>query len=283
MINRLSNSWELIKASSRVLMSDKELLIFPLVSSIGTLIVTLTFLIPMFLSGLAESIFSDVPGSQFIGFLVLFVFYLCQYFVIIFSNSALVGAATIRLNGGDPGIADGFRIAFSHLGSIFGYAVISATVGTVLRIIAERSSSLGRLVISLVGLAWNIATFLVVPVLVVEGIGPLDAIKRSAALLKKTWGEQIAGNVGLGLVFGLITIFLIFISIPLFILMISAEIYWLAILYGILLVFFLTAIGLIQGALNGIFTAAVYKYAMDGDSSTFFPPALIENAFLVKK
>ncbi len=282
-MNRLTNSWELIKASSGVLISDKELMIFPLVSSIGTLIVTLTFALPMFLSGLVQSMISDVPGSQFIGFIVLFVFYIFQYFVIIFSNSALVGAAMIRLNGGDPTVGDGFRIAVSHLGAIFGYAVISATVGTILRMISERSSTLGRFVISLVGLGWNIATFLVVPVVVIENIGPLDAIKRSVNLLKKTWGEQIVGNLSLGFVFGLITIVLLIVSIPITILLVTNGIYWLAIAFIIILIFALTFLGLIQGTLNGIFTAAVYKFATEGNSSTFFPPELIENAFIAKK
>ncbi len=76
----------------------------------------------------------------------------------------------------------------------------------VLRAISERSGLLGRLVVGLVGLAWNLATFLVVPVLVVEDVGPIEAIRQSAAYLKRTWGEQIVGNLGMGLVFGLISL-----------------------------------------------------------------------------
>ncbi len=101
--------------------------------------------------------------------------------VIFFCNTALVGAALIRLRGGDPTVADGFRIAASRVGPILGYAFIAATVGMVLRAISERSGFLGRLVVSLVGFAWNLATFLAVPVLVVEDVGPIEAVQRSAS------------------------------------------------------------------------------------------------------
>jgi hypothetical protein len=282
-MNRIKNSWELIKASASVLASDKELLVFPLISSIGVLIVSLTFFVPLALSGLLGSMSSKVPGAQLLGFMVLFVFYVFQYFVIIFSNSALVGAALIRLNGGDPTLGDGFRIALSHIGSIFGYAVISATVGTLLRMLAERNSTLGRLVISLIGLAWNIATFLVLPILVIEDLGPLDAIKRSVSLLKKTWGEQLAGTIGLSFVFSLITIGAFVASVPFIIISLTNQLYWLAIIIGILLIFGLSIVGLINGALSGIFTAAVYRYAVEGETSEYFPAELIQGAFLPRK
>src|SRR5262245_22771845 len=204
MFQRLSNSWELVKASAAVLRADKELVVFPIVSAIGTLIVTATFALPLFLAGMFDSMYVDGKGFQPLGMAVAFLFYLTQYFVIFFANTALVGAAMIRLQGGDPTVGDGFQIALRRIGPIFGYALISATVGMILRAIAERAGFIGRIVISLIGLAWNLATYLVVPILAVEDVGPIEAIKRSTALLKRTWGEQVVGNAGLGAVFGLI-------------------------------------------------------------------------------
>jgi len=171
MFRRLSNSWELVKASAAVLRSDKELVVFPIVSAIGVLIVTATFAVPLFLAGLFDQMYTDGHGLQPLGMLVAFLFYLVQYFVIFFANTALVGAAMIRLDGGDPTVGDGFRIAMRRAGPILGYALISATVGLILRTIAERAGILGRLVISLIGLAWNLATYLVVPVLAAEDVG----------------------------------------------------------------------------------------------------------------
>ena len=80
------------------------------------------------------------------------------------------------------------------------WAVLSATVSLVLRAIEERAGIVGRIVGSLVGLAWSLVTFLVLPVLVIEQLGPIDAVKRSAELFKQTWGENMIANAGIGLV-----------------------------------------------------------------------------------
>ena len=183
MFAKIRNSWALIKASAAVLRADKELIIFPIVSSIGVLVVMASFAVPMMLTGFFDTLFKG--GPQIPGYVVGFLFYVVQYFVIIFANSALVGAAMIRLRGGDPTVGDGFRIAMKHIGAILGYVLLSATVGMILRWLSERGKIMGRLVSSLGGLAWNLATYLVVPVLVVEDVGPMEAIKQSANLLKR--------------------------------------------------------------------------------------------------
>ncbi len=282
MFRSLSNSWELVKASAVVLRSDKELVIFPIVSAIGVLIVTATFAVPLFLAGLFDQMYTDGHGLQPLGMLVAFLFYLIQYFVIFFANTALVGAAMIRLDGGDPTVGDGFRIAMRRAGPILGYALISATVGLILRTIAERAGILGRLVISLIGLAWNLATYLVVPVLAAEDVGPIDAIKRSVGLLKHTWGEQIVGNAGIGAVVGLLTFGLFLVGVPLIVLAAMAESLALLAVVVVVVVLAALALGVISSALSGIYTAAVYRYAATGEVGGSFSPELVRNAFRAK-
>ena len=144
-MNRLRNSWELVRASARVLQADKELIIFPILSSIGVLLVSVAFVLPMFFGGVFDSLVTGRMGDlRVAGLIITFLFYLVQYFVVIFSNAALVGAATIRLQGGDPTVSDGFRIAFGHLGPILGYSLIASTVGLILRSISSRSQTFGR-------------------------------------------------------------------------------------------------------------------------------------------
>ncbi len=188
MFARFAQSWSLIKASASVLRSDKELLLFPLLSAIASMVVAASFIVPAVLGGAVTTLGDGGHVSPTL-YLGLFAFYVVQYFVIIFFNTALVGAAMIRLRGGDPTVADGFRIALSKLPAILGYAVISATVGVLLRALQERAGFIGRYVVGLIGLAWTVASFLVVPVLANHDVGPIDAVKRSAELLKKTWGE----------------------------------------------------------------------------------------------
>jgi hypothetical protein len=280
MFKRITNSWELIKASAAVLRADKELIVFPIVSSISVLIVTATFALPMLLAGFFDSL---VAGEyQALGVVVAFMFYLVQYFVIFFANSALVGAAMIRLRGGDPTVGDGLRIAFGHTGAILGYALISATVGMILRWISERGGIIGRIVSSLIGLAWNVATYLVVPVLVMEDVGPVEAVKRSVELLKETWGEQIAGNFSIGLVFGLLSLLAMFVGVPLIVLAVTSESVALIVLAVLVLVLVLVFMGLINSTLSGIYTAAVYQYAVTGETGGYFRQDMVQNAFRQK-
>ena len=280
MFEKISNSWNLIKASAAVLRADKELMIFPILSSIGVLLVMATFAIPMFAAGMFDNMFSE--NSQYMTYVVMFLFYVVQYTVIIFANSALVGAAMIRLKGGDPTVGDGFRIAFQHLGSILGYALISATVGMILNMLSDRSKGVGRFAVALVGMAWNLATYLAVPVLVVEGVGPLDAVKRSAGLLKKTWGEQIAGNFSIGLVFGLVSVLIILASIPLIYLAVTLDSLVAIIAVVVIMVLLLVFLGLINSTLNGIYVAAVYRYASEGRAGGFFSDDMVQGAFRLK-
>ena len=284
MLTRLSNSWELVKASVAVLRDDKELIIFPIISTVGVLLVTISFALPMIFAGVFDSLISGQENNAgVISFIVAFLFYVAQYFVIIFFNSALIGAAMIRLRGGDPTLSDGFRIAFSHIGSIFGYALIASTVGIILRTISERSNFLGRIVVSLIGLAWNLATFLVVPVLVVEEVGPFEAVKRSAQLLRRTWGEQIVGNLSIGVFFGALTIAVIFLIVaPSVYLTIALENPVLIIVMSLLLVAVLVLIGLVSSTLSGIYAAAVYRFAAEGETGGYFQPELVQNAFRSK-
>ena len=280
MFEKIGNSWELIKASFAVLRVDKELVVFPIVSTIAVLIVTATFALPMLFAGFLDSMIEG--DAQIVGFIVGFAFYVVQYFVIIFANAALVGAAMIRLRGGDPTVGDGFRIAMERIGTILAYALISATVGMILRAISERGKNVGRIVSSIVGMAWNLVTYLAVPVLVVEDVGPLEAIKRSANYLKRTWGEQIAGNFGVGIIFGLVVLLLILIGIPIFYFVIMSESVALIALTVVVFVLAFVVLGLINSTLNGIYVAAVYRFAVEGETGGFFDEAMVRGAFKPK-
>lgn len=277
MFDKISRSWTLVKASAAVLRSDKELLLFPVISSIATLLVAATFLVPVLGLRLFE-------GGEIgpMGAIVGFLFYLSQYFVIFFFNTALVGAAMIRLEGGDPTVADGLRIARSKAGVILGYAAIAATVGLVLQMISEKAGFLGKIVVGLVGMAWTVASFLVVPILVSRDVGPIDAVKESIELLKRTWGENVAGNVGIGMAFGLITMLVVVLAIALVIAAAAVGGVKLAIGVGIVGALAVALVAVIQAALSGIYSAAVYRYAVDGVAPTGFAGPQLQSAFQPK-
>ena len=279
MFSSIGRSWELAKGSFRVLRSDKELLIFPFLSFIALVIVTLSFAYPFILVGGISS--AENGETNIASYVIAFIFYVVSYTVTFFFQTALVGAAMIRLDGGDPTIGDGLRIAFSRLPKIIVYAVIAATVGMILRWISERAGIVGQILGGVLGFAWSVATFLVVPVLVVENVGPFEAIKRSTGYLKRTWGEQLVGNVGIGLVFGLLIMLVIFAGGALLYFLFQASI---ALSIGglVALVLLVGVLALIGSALGGIFTASVYRYATKGDAGPMFNNQVVAQAFRQK-
>src|SRR5690606_30116310 len=272
MSGRCSRSWELVKASASVLRSDKELMLFPVISGLASLVVLATFLLPMALLGLFAEGFG--LGAVVLGFL----FYFCQYAVVIFFNSALVAAAMIRLEGGDPTLADGFNAAKARIPAILGYAVIAATVGVLLQSLKNsKNNFIVRLIGSGLGVAWTLATFLVVPVLVSRDVGPIDALKESVALFKRTWGESAIGTVGIGAAFWVITTGTVLAGVLLTVLAAQA---WmgLAILVGGLFFILVLLLGVFQSALGAVYSAALYRFATTGEGPRAFRDLHLEQA-----
>lgn len=279
MFERFSRSWALIKASGDVLKQDKELMVFPLCSAIASMLLIASFVVPLVVT---ESWQQFEKDGAVLPWALMFVFYLIQYFIVFFFNAALVGAAMIRLDGGDPTVADGFRIARSKAGAILGYAAVAATVGLILRMIEERAGFIGRWIAGLLGVAFTVATFLTVPLLVSRDLGPLDAVKESADLLKRSWGENIIGNAGIGIVFTLLYFCVGAIGfLWVFVMANTGNVTLIAASIGVVVLAFV-ALGLVHSALQGVYAAALYRYVADGEPSRTFSTDLLQGAFKVK-
>lgn len=277
MFETLSRSWGLVKSSAAVLRSDKELMLFPVLSGLASLVVLATFALPMF----ALRVFEH--GIGLAGLAMAFVFYFCQYAVIVFFNAALVGAAMIRLDGGDPTLSDGLAAAQRRLPAILGYAAIAATVGVLLQTMKRQDNNfLVRLLGSGLGVAWTLAAFLVVPVLVTRDVGPIDALKQSVALLKRTWGENALGSVGIGAAFGLLTGLAVVASVGLSVIAFQGSTA-LGITVAVVCALGLLLLAVYQAALTGIYSAALYRYAVSHEVPVGFSGAQLEHAFAPKR
>ncbi len=276
-MNKIYRTWSLMSACWQILKKDKEILVFPLISGVCCLALLASFVIPFYLTGnWQRSETGAETSSQAVYYVTLFLFYVCNYFVVIFFNCAIVACATIRMGGGDPTVRDGLRAATSRLPAIAGWAVVSATVGLVLRIIEERSEKIGRFVAGLLGMAWTLVSFLVIPILVVENKGPLSALKESTQLLKKTWGEQLAGTFSFGLLFFLLGIPALALA---FLGFFSANTAIAFLCVG-LAVAYLIALALVQSALQAIFQSAVYLYARNGQVPEGFEEEYLSGAMV---
>ncbi len=257
-MGRIRLGWQLTKTSLRVLRKDKELLVFPLISGLVLILLLAGFIGGMFVALGFDAMFGGASTWLFVGLMV--VYYILAFFVSFFFNAAVIGAATIRLNGGNPTLADGLRIARENAGRIFLWAVFAGTVAMILRAIQERLGFLGRIVVGLVGIAWSLATYFVVPVLIYEKLGPWAAVKRSAHLFKATWGETLVGGFSMGAIFVLLG--LAGILVPMLGWVVGSVV---GLVVGIvIMVVYWIALGLVASAASSILTAALYRYATTG-------------------
>jgi uncharacterized protein DUF6159 len=294
MFERVRRSWDLMGETWEVLREDQELVLFPIISGICSLLVLASFAVPFLMripwGQVTSSGSHSVPVSMgHWDYVWLFLYYLATYFVVVFFNSGLVACVRIRLDGGNPTVRDGFAFATANIGRIFQWAVVSATVGTILRTVEERAGWLGQIVISLIGLAWSLATAFVVPVLVHEQVGPIEAVKRSAQTFRKTWGETVVANIGLSLAFTLLSLA----ALPVLILAIvggvmlmdtSAAVGLVVLLGGLALcLIYWIALGIVQSTLQSIFLTACYQYATTGVVPGAFSPDHIVGAWRPKK
>jgi len=276
MFESIGRSFSLVKTSWNILMSDKKLLAFPALSGIVTILVILTFILPLIVAGAMPSFIPDGPVF-FYG--ILFVYYAVSYFVVIFFNTALISCVNARLQGKDMSVGEGLSVAGRHIHTIFAWALVSATVGIILHLIEERSGIIGEIAGAIIGGAWSLVTFFVVPVLVLEDKGVFDSLKESFGLVKKTWGESIVGSASIGIIFGIIG------AVGLFC-FIGALFSGSMILIGIVLALFLVLIAILAvlaSAMQGIFVTALYTYAKTGKVPDAFEPDLIRNAFVPKQ
>lgn len=273
-MGKFERTWRLMGASWKLLKQERKLVVFPLLSGLASVLVIASFSVPLFNQRTLEALQHGGP-QQTGAYTLLFLFYFASYLVGIFFNSALIACALEHMNGGRPTLGYGLKAAWERFPQIFGWAFLASTVGFLLRAIEQRVGIVGRIVVGMLGMAWSVTAFLVVPVLIAERRGPIEAYKESVVLLKRSWGEQIIGNVSFGLIFGLLGI------VPAMIvgmIVVSALPQAKLVVIGIGVVY-IVALMLIQSTLSSIYQAAVYRYAADGQAPPGFEGAYLEDAF----
>lgn len=269
-----SNTWSIIKTSIVVLRKDKELLLFPIMSFIGIGIVV----------GIAAAVFAVIgtfdrldstgsdaqleAGDVIVGVVAL----IAALFMVNYFNAALMGAARIRLKGGDPNVWTGLAAVNKNISGVLGWAIISAIILIILTYLRGKTNSfLGRILIDMVGAVWAYMTFFVVPILIVEGVGPIEAIKRSKNYFGRTWGEQLVSGFG----FGIIRMLAMIPGIAL-----GLAIGAISPVAGIIVAVPLLALALaIVNALEGIFKMALYEHVAEQVEPAFFSREVLDGAY----
>lgn len=271
--SRLSNGWRIAMNSFAVLKENRELILLPVLSAISMLLIIGSFALFLFGSSGWE-IDSIREKGTVANYVLVFLYYVVNYFVVVFFNTALVHCTHLYFSGQKPTIRDGLRFSLTRIGAIFSWAVFAATVGLILKVIQDNVGSLGKIITGIIGIVWSIATFFVVPVIAYEDLGPIGAFKRSSELMKEKWGERLGASFS----FGLIQLLgFVIIIIPSFLLG-----YFVHPIAGIML-FALGIFSLIVlvGAVKTIFVSAVY-HDIGGDPIKHFNQQFSESLFIGK-
>jgi len=251
--------------SYSMLKAHRYLMLFPVASTTALILVLASFAFPIWHTGLAETWLQSpesgmTQSEEITTYVLTFLFYFCNYFVIVFFNCALVACVMQIMEEGESSINFGLSFAMKRLHSIVGWALISAVVGMLLKAL-ERQKKLGAILAGLLGSAWTALTYFVVPVLVTDGVGPLEAFKRSTRTMKQTWGTALMGNFSMGTMAFLI-------MLPVF--LVAGGLIALAVRSGsdfmlvVAIVFSALALALALAATStadGIFKAYLYTYA----------------------
>ncbi len=272
-----SNTWSIIKTSMVVLRKDKELLLFPVMSFIGVGIVVGVAAIAFLAMGSFDRINSSGGGAgaqlQLGDAIVAVIALFAAITVITYFNAALMGAARHRLKGGDPNVFTGFAAVNKNVSGVIGWSFISTIIFILLtyaRSVAD-DNFLARIIIDIMGAIWAYMTFFVVPILIVEHVGPIEAIKRSKNYFGRTWGEQLVSGFGFG-------IFRFLAVIPG--IAIGAAVGAISPVAGIIVAIPLVGIGLaVVNALEGIFKMALYEQVVEHVQPQFFEPEVLQNAY----
>jgi len=280
----------LARASWWTLTLDKEMVLFPILSAVTTMIALGVIGLISVLTGLVnlDQLGNDIntpPNFYSVkGVIFVFISYLVIALVTNFFGASIIASALHRFRGNDPTISYGISEAKKHFGSIFWFSLLSATVGLVIRFLEDKFSWAGKLAAFLSDVAWAIMTLFAIPVIVdsKEPIGPITTIKKSTAVFKKVWGTNFTGNIGMGVVF--LLAFLLWLAASAAIVFGLFSIYPLSIVVSVPLVTiaFILFIS-ITSTLSSIFQAALYHYAITGESTLQFDKKLLRAAFKPKK
>ncbi len=275
-MGRIRNTLELAKTSWSVLKKDRELLWFPVMSFFASVLVILAVAVPIIAmidttTTAAGEETTVNPAAAVLGVLAA----MALSVVAVFFNGALVAGAYERMSGGDPTVKSALNRAFSRISGLLPWALLTATVGLILQALRERAGFLGRFVVNMIGMAWDVATFLVVPAVIIDELGAIDGLKRSGSLLKQTWGENLAARVG----FGLLGFALIIPAVILAVVGVASGVTAFAVLAIIVAVGWVATVMVVMTALNAVFQTALYLYATTGSVPSGFESSPLPRAF----
>lgn len=283
MFRRFKESWQLTKSCWAVLQKDKQLLLFPVLSGILSVLLVTTFVAPgVYMISQNPHVFDKSPVG-IVGPLLLFLLYFCLNSVILFCNTAVLICVKQRFEGGSPTLSSGISGACKFLPQILSWAFLGGCLGVILRQLEESFGIFGALLARLLGGAWAVVSFFALPVMIFEGKGPMQALPRSKEIISQTWGQSLGAYLGLNALsslFGLFAVLAMFSSVGASIVTESAA------PLGVTIVVLMLSglcLAIVSSCLTQIFQAALYVYATTKEVPSCFDSFAMEGAFQERK
>lgn len=212
-MSRWGNSKELTRASYDLVRQNPDMYRWTVRAGVyGAVVGGIGFLIGLVVTALGGVMTDSTDGSGgVLGWIVLALGVLC----IVFASIAGLTVANLQLAGlvktADDVLHDrpidtqaARDAAHGRLGTLAVWSSISVAVGALVSLIQGDGDSgiivalLRGLLAGLVAAIWAVVTTLVMPLIVLEGLGAVPAIKRSAEIIRSTWGEAVFGSVRIG-------------------------------------------------------------------------------------
>ena len=273
-MRRIKRGWALTKKSWALLDGHRELIRFPLYGGIATVLLGILLLGPGVFFLDKHSYGAAIP------FIVVGI-YVLSVVGIYFSVGLAAAADRIFRGQDDVTVADGLAVARSRFAEICGWAALSTAVGLIVGTLESQGGAFGEIAGRLAGMAWSLVTFLAVPVIAIEGTGPVATLKRSASLFRARWGQQITGNIAIGGAVFLLGV------LPAIALIVVGVLIWPSVGFAGALLILIGALVLcvalvVSKALSGIFGVALYRYALDGEVVGGFTQEDLESAVRTK-
>jgi hypothetical protein len=272
-MRRIRRGWELTKKSWALLRGHPSLLRFPLYGAAATIVCAVIVVGP-------GVYLIDDGQAAFGGPLAVIGFYLLATIGTFFSVG-LAATADAIFHGRQASVGDGMAVARSRFSQIASWAFVATVVGLVISFIQDRLGAGGAVLGRVLSIGWSLITFLAVPVISIEGTGPIETLKRSAGLFRERWGQQVTGNIAIGGAVFLLGI------LPSALLIVAGLVVWASASFLGALLLVVGVIGLaismlINSALSGIFGVALYRYALDGETVGGFTQEELESAVRTK-
>lgn len=256
--DRIGQGWELAKVSLRIVRRRKRIVLFPVLG-----VLALATLLGTFLGGTVLAL--GIPLERLPSVLAATIaldlgLNLLLYFLLVLLNAGIAVFALELFDGRTPTLAGSLRRTLRGGRPLLAWALIAAVASTAIHVAQILVPTLG-VPLAVGGFLWTFFVPLVAPVVLLEGLGPVRAMRRSTTIRRSTWIEGVSGFV---------SVYVIFILLGLLAIMPPLVGYLIGGLLGLVVglipsVVYLVPLFFAGTTTKSVLVAVVYRYGTTGE------------------